>query len=115
MFAPLTLTSVGLGAAWVIGFFENKSRDAIISNEVKLSTWAKSAQLNRKIFPALGLLTSGAGLWAWKKTEQKDYLWGSCALLAALPVTLLFLHHLDAKLMKLDDKVNKKKEPLSKG
>ena len=115
VFAPLTLTSVGLGAAWVIGFFENKSRDAIFSNEAKLSTWVRSAKLNKKIFPAIGVLSSGVGLWAWKKTEQKDYLWGSCALLAALPITMLFLRQLDVKLTKLDDKVNNKKEPLSKG
>ena len=114
MFAPQALGMLALGGVWTIGFFENKARDSLHSPEAKLQSWADSFSINAKLFPALGMLTSGLGYWAFKKTEQKDYLYGAITMFSLLPITLLLIKQTNDRLNALNKKAIVNKEGLAK-
>ena len=113
-FAPKVFGLVTLGGIWAIAFSENKARDSLQSTDNKLKTWASSFNIGSKVFPVLGIATAALGYVAYKKTEEKDYLYGSIAALSILPLTLTFMNGINRRLMQLNDKANVKGEGLDK-
>ena len=61
------------------------------------------------------MVASGAGYWAYKNTEQKDYLYGAITMMSLLPITFAFIHQFNTRLLQLHDKITVKNQELAKG
>ena len=96
------MAGVELHMSWVDPYTK---QDTIQDAKSKLGCWAKLVFIGKKVLPVTLLSAMGFGLYAYKQTQVKHYLFGVGALFMTIPFTIFTMAKNHKRLLEVNKQV----------